>query len=1531
MRLTADLRPLLTLVLVLSLPACTRTVVTEAGPDSDTEPTSEIVRSCATVMSFDTGPDGTALYEGQDLTHAYGAWGVTLTTHQVRDRTIAGTGTAFDSSSPPPGWADLGTPNESHGGPGSGADDGLTNHQALGNLLIATPSWEDLDHDGHVDHPVPDTDGGWFRFDFDSTACVHGLDLVDVDPDEDPAEVRAYGLDGALLLHRSPGNNGDNSVVHLDLDACGVSVLYVDLYSDGGVDNVSFCAEGEEESCDGLDNDGDGDTDEDFADTDGDGTADCVDTETCDGVDNDGDGLTDEGFPDVDYDSTADCDELEFCNGDDDDGDGTVDEGYPDSDGDGRADCLDEDYCDGLDNDGDGTIDEGQPDSDGDGTADCLDSETCDGLDNDGDGTADEGYGDIDGDGIADCVDTEDCDGRDNDADGSVDEGYADTDGDGLADCVDTDTCDGMDNDGDGAIDEDYSDTDGDGTADCIDTEDCDGLDNDGDTYTDEDFDDTDGDGLADCVDTETCDGADNDGDGATDEGFADSDGDGAADCDSACPLILDFDTDGGGNPIQAGQDVSEAYGSLWGIHIAVYDLGGTVPSTPIAFDSAAPTGGDDDLGTPNEAHGGPGIGSGGTWTNLTPLQNLLINAENTRDSDGDGLVDDPDDENDGATFVITFDEPHCVDGLTILDIQNHQGDAELLYQDADGNTLATDTVSGETGNNHRAEVTNEVCDVSVLIVTLQKDEALDELSVCPGDASEACDGLDNDGDGAVDEGFTDTDGDGTADCVDSETCDGVDNDGDGAVDEGYADTDGDGTADCVESEDCDGLDNDGDGAVDEGYTDTDSDGIADCVDTEECDELDNDGDGSVDEGFDSNGDGVPDCQECRKVIDFDSDPDGNPILAGEDTYWTYSDWGVYISVWRDTAMTSVGKVTAFDSSSPTAGETDHGTPNSAFGGPGVGSDGDTNDTALNNIGVSTEDFTDADGDGICDNPDPEDSGAWIVLMFADPICLHELKVIDVEESERTAIVYLYDTSGALVYEADMAALGDNSVETMAFDVCDIGGMMIDAFGDYGIDDIAFCPNGTDETCDGTDEDGDGQVDESGACGDLSGFDTELIGQSAGDEAGMSVADAGDYNGDGVADLLVGAWREDAGGTDAGAAYVSFGTLPGGSTSLNLADVKIVGEQADDRLGTSLDGLGDVNGDGYDDFVVGAPLNDDGTTDGGKAYLFYGPTSGTLDAGSDAALSLIGGATSGYLGTSVARAGDTDGTGVADLIVGAYGYNSGQGRAYVILDPSSSTTSTDAVFTGESVGDAAGYAVSSAGDFDGDGFDDYLIGATGDDAGGTDAGAAYLVLGPSGGSVGLASADAKWTGETTYDYAGWSVSPAGDFNGDGLDDAIVGAPLNDDGALEDGGTDSGTAYVIFGGTSGTASLGAADLIIHGVTTDDYAGYSLAGELDLDDDGRDDVVIGQIGVDGGGTNVGQVTMVAGGAWLGTYDLSLSPSHNVFTGTISGDEVGNSVHAAGDLDSDGIDDLIVGVPGANTGGTNSGQACMIYGGL
>jgi hypothetical protein len=674
--------------------------------------------------------------------------------------------------------------------------------------------------------------------------------FVDLDEDEVPDIYDCDPNDGDIF----PGNEEfcdgkDNNCdgftdEGFDIDNDGVADCFdveecdgVDNDADGLIDEGFGDADNDGivdcldvETCDGLDNDGDGLIDEDM-DSDSDGIADCFDSEDCDGVDNDGDGLVDEGF-DVDGDGTPDCFDDEECDGIDNDGDGLVDEDFPDTDMDGTADCLDVEECDGLDNDGDGLVDEGFPDTDMDGTADCLDVEECDGVDNDGDGLVDEGFPDTDGDGTSDCVDAEECDGLDNDGDGVVDEGFADTDGDGVSDCVDVEECDGLDNDGDGLVDEGFPDLDNDGIADCVDGEDCDGVDNNGDGLIDEGYPDTDNDGIADCVDTEECDGLDNDGDGTVDEGF-DSDGDGTPDC-SDTEECDGLDNDGDGL-------VDEGFDS---------DGDGTAD----CFDDEECDGVDND---------GDGLVDEGFDSDNDGIADCYDYEDcDGVDNDGDGSVDEGFSDTDGDGTADCVDVEEC-DGL------DNDGDGLVdegfLDTDGDGTADCVDVEECDGLDN----------DGDSLVDEGYPDTDVDGVADCVD--VEECDGLDNDGDGDIDEGYADLDGDGIADCADVEDCDGIDNDGDGAVDEGFPDTDSDGVADCVDVEECDGLDNDGDGDVDEGFPDTDSDGVVDCLDVEECDGLDNDGDTFVDEGFpDTDLDGIADCLDVEECDGLDNDGDGD-------------------------------------------------------------------------------------------------------------------------------------------------------------------------------------------------------------------------------------------------------------------------------------------------------------------------------------------------------------------------------------------------------------------------------------------------------------------------------------------------------------------------------------------------------------------------------------------------------------------------------------------------------------------------------
>ena len=287
------------------------------------------------------------------------------------------------------------------------------------------------------------------------------------------------------------------------------------------------------------------------------------------------------------------------------------------------------------------------------------------------------------------------------------------------------------------------------------------------------------------------------------------------------------------------------------------------------------------------------------------------------------------------------------------------------------------------------------------------------------------------------------------------------------------------------------------------------------------------------------------------------------------------------------------------------------------------------------------------------------------------------------------------------------------------------------------------------------------------------GSDLVLTGEAAGDAFGYSVAGAGDVNRDGFSDVIVGAYENSARGAGAGRAYVFFGA----ARPDPLPDAILSGEAAGDRYGISVSGTGDLNGDGFSDVIVGAYQNDAGGIDAGRAYLYFGGAR-LLDR---AATVLTGAEAGDAFGFSVSGTGDVNKDGFFDVVVGAYHNGAGgkdAGRAYLYYGGRTVSPSADAVFTGEAAGDAFGYAVSGAGDANGDGYADVLVGAYGNDAGGSAAGRAYVYLG--GPSPDPAS-DWVLTGDKTLDNLGFAVSGAGDVDGDGFADSILGAPYSEAG------------------------------------------------------------------------------------------------------------------------------------------------------
>jgi len=473
----------------------------------------------------------------------------------------------------------------------------------------------------------------------------------------------------------------------------------------------------------------------------------------------------------------------------------------------------------------------------------------------------------------------------------------------------------------------------------------------------------------------------------------------------------------------------------------------------------------------------------------------------------------------------------------------------------------------------------------------------------------------------------------------------------------------------------------------------------------------------------------------------------------------------------------------------------------------------------------------------------------------------------------------------------------------------------------------------------------------------LTPADVTALGISGGDSLGIALA-GGDFNGDSIDDLLLGAYNVDVGlAGDAGAAYVVFGdaALAGNiDMATPSADLTVLGRDFTDWLGVSV-AAGDFNGDTVDDLLLGAKFGDAASNaklDAGEAYVIFGSASlgGTIDiAASEQDLTILGADSQDNLGTAVA-AGDFNADGIDDLLLGALfadgaGNTRGNaGEAHVIFGSPTlggtidlATTSANVTVIGGGNGDNLGTSVAG-GDFDGDGTDDVLVGAPladGASNGRSNSGESNVILGSAtlSGTKDMAASDQDLTvfGIDAFDQLGRSGA-GGDFNGDGIDDLLLGANL----AAAAGNTkpQAGEAYIVLGDAAlgGTIDLAASppDLAVLGADTADQLGDSLTG-ADFNGDGIDDLLLGASQADAAAnakSTAGEAYVVFGSPTLsGTHDLFSTSADLTVLGADVQDLLGLSV-ATGDFNADGIDDLLLGAPFADADANAKGQAGEAY---
>jgi hypothetical protein len=581
---------------------------------------------------------------------------------------------------------------------------------------------------------------------------------------------------------------------------------------------------------------------------------------------------------------------------------------------------------------------------------------------------------------------------------------------------------------------------------------------------------------------------------------------------------------------------------------------------------------------------------------------------------------------------------------------------------------------------------------------------------------------------------------------------------------------------------------------------------------TERCDTVDEDCDGVAD---DAPVDGLPGWH------DRDGDGWGDPATRG--TWCPGGDVGstVWVSIAGDC---DDGDATRFPNATEScvkAGDDD--------------CDGNDNDPGA--LGCAAW-YADVDGDGV---------GGTDEACLCDAEGVYRAALAgDCDDADATVSSGCGSSGATTTAEADVVVYGDRSARAAGAAVAGVGDLDGDGYPDLlvaGGDTrlpprwwVMRGPFATDR--------------------DLAAPTAELSDPTLLTTNGVVVAGGADLDGDGAADLVLAAHGladSATGPRDTGAVYVIRGSVTG-TVDLADADAGLTGTTGPTDLALSGATVDDTDGDGRGDLLVGY---------GGSAtiLLLRGPVTGTL-AFTDADLVVTAGSDSGF-GAAVAPAGDLDGDGLADLLVGAPASRAadGDGAAWILPGGATGTLAVADIgiaLAGPDRQQHAGFTVAAAGDVDGDGHADVLVGGGSPfDTEGT-VGVVWLVRGPVAAAAALDDAEARIDGTGPGDRAGF-VAAAGDLDGDARADVVIGAPGADDSAAQ-----AGAAFVFHGPLAGRLGTGDADLRVYGLAGADAAGTAATGVGDLDLDGFDDLAVGAPGSDLGGPDAGAVFLFLGGA-------------------------------------------------------------------